>query len=115
MLPKEAEILVVFRHSAGCLVAVDSYFEAPERVAALILVAPAIFAPRPANTTGTKDNKKGPKNKFLGRLVELSKAITGAVLRAIMGMASMLGSLYKKALAAFLRSSLGVMLVCASH
>uniref|UniRef100_A0A1J3IPS4 2-hydroxy-6-oxononadienedioate/2-hydroxy-6-oxononatrienedioate hydrolase n=1 Tax=Noccaea caerulescens TaxID=107243 RepID=A0A1J3IPS4_NOCCA len=103
---------ILVGHSAGCLVAVDSYFEAPERVAALILVAPAIFAPRPANTTGTKDNnKKGPKNKFLGRLVELSKAITGAVLRAIMGMASMLSSLYKKALAAFLRSSLGVMLV----
>lgn len=101
------------RHSAGCLVALDSYFEAPERVAALILVAPAIFAPRSVNTTGAGDDsgKKGPASKFLGTLVELSKVIIGAISRAVTGMASMLSSLYKKALAAFLRSSLGVMLV----
>uniref|UniRef100_A0A0D9XNG6 AB hydrolase-1 domain-containing protein n=1 Tax=Leersia perrieri TaxID=77586 RepID=A0A0D9XNG6_9ORYZ len=33
---------VLIGHSAGCLVAVETYFEAPERVAALVLVAPAI-------------------------------------------------------------------------
>ncbi|CAH2054138.1 unnamed protein product, partial [Thlaspi arvense] len=110
-LATEKAILV--GHSAGCLVAVDSYFEAPERVAALILVAPAIFAPRPVNTTGSGDNRgeKGSKSKFLGTLVELSKVIIGAISRVLTGMASMLTSLYKKALAAFLRSSLGVMLV----
>ncbi|KAL6131741.1 hypothetical protein ACLB2K_070115 [Fragaria x ananassa] len=40
-----AEKAIIVGHSAGSLVAVESYFEAPERVAALILVAPAIFAP----------------------------------------------------------------------
>ncbi|ESQ48953.1 hypothetical protein EUTSA_v10020632mg [Eutrema salsugineum] len=111
-LATEKAILV--GHSAGCLVAVDSYFEAPERVAALILVAPAIFAPRPVNTTGSPGDdrgKKGPTSKFLGTLVELGKAIIGAISRAITGMTNMLSFLYKKALAAFLRSSLGVMLV----
>ncbi|KAL0743970.1 hypothetical protein Bca4012_085483 [Brassica carinata] len=109
-----AEKAILVGHSAGCLVAVDSYFEAPERVAALILVAPAIFAPRPVNTAGSAgDNsgENGPRSKFLGTLVELSKVVIGAISRALTGMANMLSSLYKKALAAFLRSSLGVMLV----
>lgn len=111
---KVFNVFICCRHSAGCLVAVDSYFESPERVAALILVAPAIFAPRPVNTAaGAGDNRgeNGPRSKFLGTLVELSKVIIGAISRALTGMASMLSSLYKKALAAFLRSYLGVMLV----
>lgn len=33
------------RHSAGSLVAVDAYFQAPDKIAALILVAPALLAP----------------------------------------------------------------------
>ncbi|KAL1187879.1 hypothetical protein V5N11_015839 [Cardamine amara subsp. amara] len=108
-----AEKSILVGHSAGCLVAVDSYFEAPERVAALILVAPAIFAPRSVNKTDAGDSrgKEGPTNKFLGTLVELSKSVIRAILRAVTGMVNMLSSLYKKALAAFLRSSLGVMLV----
>ena len=32
-------------HSAGCIVAAEAYFKAPERIAAMILVAPALFAP----------------------------------------------------------------------
>ena len=32
-------------HSAGCIVATEAYFKAPERIAAMILVAPALFAP----------------------------------------------------------------------
>lgn len=101
------------RHSAGCPIAVDSYFEAPERVAALILVAPAIFAPRPVATTDAGDNrgKEAPTTNFLGTLVELTKGVIRAILRVVTGMANMLNSLYKKALAAFLRSFLGVMLV----
>ncbi|CAH8339405.1 unnamed protein product [Eruca vesicaria subsp. sativa] len=108
-----AEKAILVGHSAGCLVAVDSYFEAPERVAALILIAPAIFAPRPVSTSGSGDKpgEKGPASKFLGTLVELSKVVIGAISRALTGMASMLSSLYKRALAAFLRSPLGVMLV----
>ncbi|KAK8531707.1 hypothetical protein V6N12_053170 [Hibiscus sabdariffa] len=45
------------RHSAGSLVAVDAYFEAPERVAALILVAPAILAPRAIPKTKVVETK----------------------------------------------------------
>lgn len=67
------------------------------------------------NTAGSGDDKSGEKgprrNKFIGTLVELSKVVIGAISRVVTGMASMLSSLYKKALAAFLRSSLGVMLV----
>ncbi|KAK8611002.1 hypothetical protein V6N13_131067 [Hibiscus sabdariffa] len=44
-------------HSAGSLVAVDAYFEAPERVAALILVAPAILAPRAIPKTKVVETK----------------------------------------------------------
>ncbi|KAL9265764.1 hypothetical protein AKJ16_DCAP20276 [Drosera capensis] len=36
---------IIVGHSAGAFTAVRSYFEAPDRVAALILVAPAIIAP----------------------------------------------------------------------
>ncbi|CAM6117432.1 unnamed protein product [Calypogeia fissa] len=36
---------IVIGHSAGSLVAVDAYFQAPEKIAALILVAPALVAP----------------------------------------------------------------------
>ncbi|XP_019096644.1 PREDICTED: uncharacterized protein LOC104764801 [Camelina sativa] len=108
-----AEKAILVGHSAGCLVAVDSYFEAPERVAALILVAPAIFAPRPVVTTDAGDNreKEASTSNFLGTIVELTKGVIRAVLRAVTGMANMLNSLYKKALAAFLRSFIGVMLV----
>jgi predicted alpha/beta hydrolase family esterase len=35
----------VGRHSAGCIVALQAYLDAPERVAGLILLAPAIAAP----------------------------------------------------------------------
>ncbi|GAQ80653.1 Lysophospholipase [Klebsormidium nitens] len=34
---------VLLAHSAGCVVALTSYFQAPEKIAAIILVAPAIF------------------------------------------------------------------------
>ncbi|XP_019092922.1 PREDICTED: uncharacterized protein LOC104745270 isoform X2 [Camelina sativa] len=108
-----AEKAILVGHSAGCLVAVDSYFEAPERVAALILVAPAIFAPRPVVATDAGDNrgKEASSSNFLGTIVELTKVVIRAILRAVTGMANMLNSLYKKALAAFLRSFIGVMLV----
>ncbi|XP_010491696.1 PREDICTED: uncharacterized protein LOC104769206 [Camelina sativa] len=108
-----AEKAILVGHSAGCLVAVDSYFEAPERVAALILVAPAIFAPRPVVKTDVGDNrgKEASTSNFLGTIVELTKVVIRVILRAVTGMANMLNSLYKKALAAFLRSFIGVMLV----
>jgi len=60
---------------------------------------------------GENRDKEAPTSNFLGTLVELTKGVIRAVLRVVTGMANMLSSLYKKALAAFLRSFLGVMLV----
>ncbi|KAF3774918.1 putative hydrolase [Nymphaea thermarum] len=57
MLMGDKTILV--GHSAGCVVAVDAYFEEPERVAALILVAPAIVAP----LLSSNSNKSEPSER----------------------------------------------------
>ncbi|OEL35890.1 hypothetical protein BAE44_0003088 [Dichanthelium oligosanthes] len=120
-----AEKAVLIGHSAGCLVAVETYFEAPERVAALVLVAPAIFAPRKGvkdSATGEQEGEKqnvpndenSPPNLFAriwGGFLELCKHIAGSVSKMIMAIREVVRSLYVKALVAFLRSSLGVMLV----
>ncbi|CAK9875165.1 unnamed protein product [Sphagnum jensenii] len=42
-LPADKAVLI--GHSAGCIVALQAYLDAPERVAGLILLAPAIAAP----------------------------------------------------------------------
>ncbi|XP_025805651.1 uncharacterized protein LOC112884474 isoform X1 [Panicum hallii] len=120
-----AEKAVLVGHSAGCLVAVDAYFEAPERVAALVLVAPAIFAPR----KGVKDRETGEPGgqkqsvpndansslNLFARIREgflaLCKHIAGLVSKMIMAIRGVVQALYVKALVAFLRSSLGVMLM----
>ncbi|KAJ4850022.1 hypothetical protein Tsubulata_014057 [Turnera subulata] len=122
-----AEKVVLVGHSAGSLVAVNAYFEAPERVAALILVAPAIFAPlgvrkiKEGTKTGTNTTTEGdesdstrlwkPFMQLLEGLTKLAKTIAQMIVQMVMGMANMLNSWYKKALAAFLRSALGVMLI----
>ncbi|KAF8725505.1 hypothetical protein HU200_020034 [Digitaria exilis] len=120
-----AEKAVLVGHSAGCLVAVDTYFEAPERVAALVLVAPAIFAPRKGvkdSATGEQEGQKqnvpndesSPPNLFAGiwgGFLKLWKHIAGLVSKLIMGIKDIFRALYVKALVAFLRSSLGAMLV----
>ncbi|CAN0877132.1 2-hydroxy-6-oxononadienedioate/2-hydroxy-6-oxononatrienedioate hydrolase [Linum grandiflorum] len=116
------------RHSAGCLVAVDTYFEAPDRVAALILVAPAIFAPNPNQNVPERDSlaeghhERENNEGFLGMLGKpfvallkilsrIAASIARTTLKLLNGMTSMLTSLYKKALSAVLCSSLGVMLI----
>lgn len=119
--------LKIGRHSAGALVALDSYFEAPERVAALILVAPAILAPFTMksavkeNQNGADDqnqgkssdsNKKGnPLFRLGSLLLGLTKYISEAIMYVIRGMGDMMNSLYQKALSAILRSTFGVILV----
>ncbi|XP_060181584.1 uncharacterized protein LOC132611185 isoform X1 [Lycium barbarum] len=122
-----AEKTILVGHSAGCLVAVEAYFEAPERVAALILVAPAILAPLNLGP-GAKDNPSGKSNqtegedlevnskgnwftKFFGFFSKLSQYLGQAIIRLVTGMGDMINSLYKKALSAFLRSAIGIMLV----
>ncbi|KAK1283242.1 hypothetical protein QJS10_CPB21g01779 [Acorus calamus] len=118
---------VLIGHSAGCLVAVNTYFESPERVAALILVAPAIAAPL-ISRNATKINQMGMEtevkdsdsdaNTGKNPLIRVWKMVSyvytyiaWAILRMLRGMTDMIVSLYKKALSAILRSAFAVMLV----
>ncbi|OWM69851.1 uncharacterized protein LOC116196019 [Punica granatum] len=115
-----ADKAILVGHSAGSLVAVNTYFEAPERVAALILVAPAIFAPNPPpRENQPKDEKsnfeKAGENNLISRLFtslsRIAKYIGEVIIRMVTGMTKMLSSLYKKVLSTILRSALGIMLV----
>ncbi|KAA3454145.1 putative hydrolase YugF [Gossypium australe] len=106
------------RHSAGSLVAVDAYFEAPERIAALILVAPAILAPRAipkvvdTKGDGSDENNQGkPQFKLFEILHKFIKYVTQSIIQMMKRMVDMLNSLYKKALLSVLRSTFAVMLV----
>ncbi|KAI4306985.1 hypothetical protein L6164_030219 [Bauhinia variegata] len=121
-----AEKAILVGHSAGALVAVNTYFEAPERVAALILVAPAILAPlRPPKIAKenqlrednqTKEDKSSPvtKNPIFGLykiFSKITKYFAEAITQMVKGMSDMLNSLYKKLLSAIFRSALAIMLV----
>ncbi|KAK9075398.1 hypothetical protein SSX86_003721 [Deinandra increscens subsp. villosa] len=115
-----AEKAILVGHSAGCLVAAETYFRAPERVAAMILVAPAIVAPLTSpkkvkennQEDGSKsDNINSPAFSLLSVVSKFSRFIAQMVMQFLTGMASMVNSLYKKALSAFFRSSVAVMLV----
>ncbi|KAG8089233.1 hypothetical protein GUJ93_ZPchr0011g28583 [Zizania palustris] len=123
-----AEKTILVGHSSGCLVAVDAYFEAPERVAALVLVAPAIFAPVfrrksvQENGVGEQEGQKqkdsngvnlptNPLNRILGEFLELCMWIAGLVVNMIRAIGRMFRSLYSRAVVAILRSSVAVMLV----
>ncbi|XP_062154795.1 uncharacterized protein LOC133862899 [Alnus glutinosa] len=122
-----AEKAILVGHSAGCLTAVNSYFEAPERIAALILVAPAILAPLTVHKVvegkqlGRENQMEEDsldltslRNSFLRLskiLLKCFKFVAQAIMRMVKGMAVMLNSLYKKLLSAILRSALAVMLV----
>ena len=115
------------RHSAGSLTAVDAYFEAPHRVAALILVAPAILAPLSAPKVANEDQidkekQKQESNSDSNRrpnlfsrirqvLTKFYRYVVSTFVQMWRGMLDMANSLYRKALAAFLRSAVGVMLV----
>ncbi|XP_027104046.1 uncharacterized protein [Coffea arabica] len=122
-----AEKVILVGHSAGSLVAVDTYFEAPERVAAMVLVAPPILAPL-LKQDFSKDNRRGKNNKkqeehsnsdghrnpilrILSMLSKLTKHIAQAIMNILKRMGVMINYVYKKALSALLRSAIGVMLV----
>lgn len=106
----------------------NAYFEAPERVAALILVAPAIVAPLIVQKEAVMGNPLGGDNqiqedssnsKSLGNpfvrlcniLARFSTLVSQAIMKMVKGMANMLNSFYKKLLSAILRSAFAVMLV----
>lgn len=100
--------------------AVETYFEAPEKVAALVLVAPAIVAPLAPRIIdkeemGTqKENgaSKNPIMKFLKVLANISMQLMRVAFNMLKAMRDMVGLLYARALSAFLRSTLALMLVC---
>ncbi|KAM7253734.1 hypothetical protein ACFE04_031416 [Oxalis oulophora] len=110
-----AQKAILVGHSAGSLVAVESYFEAPERVAALILVAPAIFAPLTLNKEKTDSLSGGGDESKLESIWKpffmLLSKISNFIVQMLKGIRDMLNSLYKKVLSAILRSAVGVMLV----
>eukprot|EP01018_Ginkgo_biloba_P015322 Gb_07665 [translate_table: standard] len=114
---------ILIGHSAGCLVAANAYFEAPERVAALILVAPAILAPLAYG----KDAKQKQRDKVAGNsspevqenpfgkirriLSRAWIAISRLVMNMLQRMSAMANALYRKILSAIFRSDFAVMLV----
>ncbi|CAM0950446.1 unnamed protein product [Alopecurus aequalis] len=117
---------VLVGHSAGCLVAVEAYFEAPERVAALVLVAPAISASARKddgdNGVGEQqgpekkdsDDSNAPPNPFSGiwrGFLGMCMWLTGPVLKVVTAVQDMVRALSRKLLVAFLRSSLAASLV----
>ncbi|VFQ80501.1 unnamed protein product [Cuscuta campestris] len=122
-----ADKAVLVGHSAGGGVALEAYFEAPERVAALILVDPAIVAP----FTSQKDNQSAGNShidnrnsesslsskkwnlfgKLLSILTNFTKLVAQVITGIVKGMGQMLNSLCMKVLAAFLRSSITLCLV----
>nr|XP_027110554.1 uncharacterized protein LOC113730218 isoform X1 [Coffea arabica] len=122
-----AEKVILVGHSAGSLVAVDTYFEAPDRVAAMVLVSPAILAPL-LKQDFSKDNQRGENNKkqeehsnseshrspilrSFSMLSMLAEHIAQATMNMLKGMGHMINYPYKKALLALLSSAIGVMLV----
>lgn len=116
-----AEKAILVGHSAGSLVAVSSYFKEPERVAALILVAPAILAPGVVTKPESENDeiqKEGTTSQILNPVISLSKIllnlfkyVTRAVIHLVRGMTDMLSSLSKKVLSAVLGSTIGLVLI----
>ncbi|KAI5069131.1 hypothetical protein GOP47_0015432 [Adiantum capillus-veneris] len=59
---------VLIGHSAGCIIAADAYLKDPERVAALIMVAPALFAPLATNKKAQTQEQQNVLLKVVSNL-----------------------------------------------
>ena len=106
--------------------AVDAYFESPEQVAALVLVAPAIFAPilrskasekRETETEipergSTENNLKNPFFTIWNILGKLLGFVAQVSMKIVQGIKDIVGALYRVILTVVLRSALGRFLVC---
>lgn len=108
------------RHSAGSLVAVNSYFQDPQSVAALILVAPAIVAPlggrlprdNPVQENVSDLNVVGnPVIQLSNILSAAAKFIVQSIMQMMKRILEFVDFLYIKVLSAFLRSTLILTLV----
>ncbi|KAI5438133.1 hypothetical protein KIW84_024033 [Lathyrus oleraceus] len=109
----------------GSSAAVKTYFEAPERVAALILIAPAIFAPltspkvvkenQPRQDNEVKEDngfiRKNPIVKLYMSLSKIIKNVVMTITKMMKPMIDILNSLYRKLLSTILLSSPAIMLV----
>lgn len=121
----KAEKVILVGHSAGSSVAVKTYFEAPERVAALILIAPAIFAPltspkvvkenQPRQDNEMKEDngsiRKNPIVELYMSLSKIIKSVAMTITKMMKPMIDILNSLYRKLLSTILLSSPAIMLV----
>ncbi|XP_057722825.1 uncharacterized protein LOC130936710 [Arachis stenosperma] len=99
---------ILVGHSAGAAVAVNAYFEAPERVAALILVAPAILAPLKQNLPIQHNSISKFPNSVL---YEMSSKIVEFMAHALTPIMKEIIRSSRKFFYAILRSSLAIMLV----
>ncbi|XP_022134489.1 uncharacterized protein LOC111006720 isoform X2 [Momordica charantia] len=115
-----AEKAILIGHSAGSLIAVNSYFQSPQSVAALILVAPAILAPfgakiredSPVQENVFDSNAVGnPVIRLFKILSEVAKLIVQSIMQMMKGILEIVDSLYIKLVSAILRSTLIRMLV----
>lgn len=122
----QSQKAILIGHSAGCLVAANAYFEAPERVAALILVAPAIVAPLVTGNLNSNENarqrnkshenssskdEENPFRKIRLMLFRLWTGVSGLITNMLQKMKAMANNFYRKTLSAIFRSSFAVMLV----
>lgn len=79
------------RHSAGCIVAANAYLEAPERVAAIIMLAPALVAPlvvkqfnEAVSEEAIEESQGGLKRTgFVGGLSTAWDAVVGVALALV--------------------------------
>lgn len=115
-----AEKAILIGHSAGSLVAVNSYFQDPQSVAALILVAPAILAPlggrlppnNPVQENVSDSNVVGnPVIQLFKILSEVAKFIVQSIMQIMKRILEIVDFLYIKLLSAFLRSTLILTLI----
>ncbi|KAG6513474.1 hypothetical protein ZIOFF_023804 [Zingiber officinale] len=109
---KGAKALLI-GHSAGCFVAVETYLKDPEKVAALVLVSPAIFAPLSGGRSIGKENG-APENRilrFFKALADIRTQLVLVIFIVLKALRDMAGSLFARALTAFLQSTQALMLV----
>ncbi|MCO5559217.1 hypothetical protein L7F22_012812 [Adiantum nelumboides] len=105
----QARKAVLMGHSAGCIVAADAYLRAPERVAALIMVAPALFAPLMMNkkSQAQQEQKQKAFSSLGVKLAWLCSKI-GAFVQYIV---CSVRRLWYRILTAILRSNFGYWLI----
>ncbi|KAH7388346.1 hypothetical protein KP509_16G071100 [Ceratopteris richardii] len=99
------------RHSAGCIVAADAYFKAPERIAALVLVAPALIAPLVLKKNVEAKREKSTMTEAFLNIGERIGCIFRKITAVIQRILSSISQLWRSLLAAALRSDFGHWLI----